>query len=252
MENFTPQELLALWKKGKTLFDSLFEFTSPEFIKEYNDRRLFIDKNNERMKEYQPSATETKSEGVLNQLGTTLHLHVALDLSFKELKSDLLNKIISEKIIGLGYEAPIKASDTPQILPIHIWPQSIYEINWNDSSISKNGNDFQNIRIVKKSAIRKTINKPIKEKKPSPPNKIIEDKKVGRPSLKDEITEAYEYLKEHKIIDFSKKLISQTGLIQDTVRLLHTDIEDNKGMQYEVIRRTIGKQYEIDKKSSKL
>ena len=45
-----------------------------------------------------------------------------------KLKLNLLNKIISEKLIGLGYEAPIKSADYPKIIPLHIWPHKINEI----------------------------------------------------------------------------------------------------------------------------
>lgn len=133
-----------------------------------------------------------------------------------------------------------------------MWPPESVEPN--KSNISSNNIEYVRVRILKTSRIKN------KEAQKRSNNKVeivlpdteLPDKFVGRPSIKPLINEAYEILKQQGKIDFTKRLISHTELIQDTVRQLHPEISKNKGMQYETIRRTIGEQFEEDKKSSKL
>ena len=154
--------------------------------------------------------------------------------------------ILSDEIVGLGYEAPIKTSDKPQIIPLHIWPRKIKELNWNESSFSKNGITFLNIHLIKKSALREVNNKS-EENKTSLPKAIIEDRKTGRPSLKNKIIAAYNLLKKEGSIDYSKTLKSHTDLIQKTVQALNPDITGTAGMQHEAIRRAVSKRFQTEK-----
>lgn len=246
MENITPQELENFWQKGKTLYAALYEFTAPEIRREYND--LELKRNNQNRNLLGNSGLPSFSANLSN-LSETILLNSQIDIVRDKLKWDLLNKIISGKLIGLGYETPVKSSDKPQIIPLHIWPQKIKEINWEDFSFSKNGINFLNIRIIKKLPAKK----PIPDKKITLP--IIENKKTGRPSRKKEIISAYEDLKKSGRIDYSMPLKSHTELIQKNVQKLYPEIKDIKGMKHEAIRRYIGSRFQEDsasKASSKL
>lgn len=246
MENIPQQQLLNSWKKGKALYASLFEFTDVQIRAEYraHEIKLF----NKSTSSEDVSKLLTISSGFA-ELSKTLQLSSALNTKRDQLKWDLLNKIMTEKVIGLGYEHPVKASDEPQIIPLHVWPQKIKDINWDDSSISKNGVSFSNIRLIKKVALKKADTNIANIKKLSSPKIKIEDKKIGRPSLKNKIIEAYVYLKKQGKIDYSKALSSHTELIQRAVQIQFPEITSTRGMETEAIRRAIGDMFKHDKKN---
>ena len=85
------------------------------------------------------------------------------------------------------------------------------------------------------------------KKEISPPKIKIEDKKTGRPSLKEKIIAAYEFLKKEGSIDYSKTLKSHTEIIQKTVQALNPEITDTTGMAHEAIRRAVGENFKTDK-----
>jgi len=158
------------------------------------------------------------------------------------MQNNLYDKIISGKLIAIGYKAPIK-SDFPILIPPHMWPPENTDID--KSSISANGIDFVRVRIIKKSAFKNSNKENHKKIK-------IEDKPIGRPSIQNEIINAYEYLKKEGNIDYSKALKSHTALIQKTVQNASPEIKGTKGMAHEAIRRAVSKRFHDDKAASKL
>lgn len=72
------------------------------------------------------------------------------------------------------------------------------------------------------------------------PNDVkIEDKKTGRPSLENKIIEAYEFLKNKKVIDYSKTLKAHEGIIQEVAQI--------EGISYKTISKYLGKRFKEDK-----
>lgn len=247
MENLNPKDLLNLWKKGKTLYSGMYAFTAYELQKKCTDLELKL--NNKSRNPWENNTSEKPNIATgLSAVSETIFLQGKIDSARDELKWDLLENILSEKVIGLGYEAPVTTESKPKIIPLHIWPRTIKEINWDNSSILKHGITFSDIRLIKKSAFKKkTDNK----KSISAPKTPIKDKKTGRPSLKEKIIEAYEFLKKEGSIDYSKTLKSHTEIIQKTVQTLNPEITDTAGMAHEAIRRAISKQFQADKTTSK-
>jgi len=236
----SPELLLEIWKKGKTLNQSIYQFTDAEILSEHENIELkFKEFNSKNLQELLSDIAQGVTQ--LNQFSTKVKD------SFEKIKRNLLNIIISEKLIGLGYEAPVKSSDYPKIIPLHIWPLKINEINWDDSSISRNGIEFLNIRIIKKSALNNKISK---KEKTLPKTKIV-DKKPGRPTIKNKIIAAYTLLKKEEKIDYLKNFKSHTESIQKTVRQLNPELKDNKGLGVEVIRRAVKPMFDDDSKTSK-
>lgn|GEM_PF-2637944 len=243
--NHTPQELLNFWKKGKDLYSALYEFTDLAIRQECEELES---KRNIRsqilLENVSSEISNILTEGIIG-INQAIHLNNEIDNARIKLKWDLSNKIIAEKLIGLGYEAPVKSTDYPKIIPLHIWPQKINEINWENSSISQNGIQFLNIRIIKKIASSK--NKI--DKKIMLPKIEVKDKKIGRPSIKAKIITAYEWLKRENKIDYSQTLKAHTELIQKTVQKLFPEIKTAKGMEYEAMRRAIGTVFQEDRTS---
>lgn len=241
MEQFSPQELLEFWKKGKSLYSALFIWTDSLIRKEYES--LFSKRQNENKRIFKDGDVLPSLALTLLDANNAMQLNSQIEQAVEKLKYDLLNKAISEKLFLFGYEAPVKSSDTPQIIPLHVIPQKISEINWQESSFQKNGIQFLNIRVINKLP----QNKLIKKKSVTPPKLNIP--RIGRPSRQKEIIKAYEDLKADGYINYLAPLKSHTELIQKTVQKLFPEITDTKGMAYEAIRRYIGVAFQKDKNS---
>lgn len=250
MENIDQKELLKLWKKGKTLYESLFEFTDKSLINNYNKSQIELENQTNLIPEKTSNGNPSMMDG-LQAVQKTINKYQGTRSANDKLKRDLLNKLLSEKLAGLGFESPIKTSSHPQLIPIHIWPQKITDFDWNESSFLINGIEFFKIRIIKKTELKKQKNIQIKKKELKPPNLEVTDKKVGRPSKKQEIIDAYNFLKNECKIDYSKTFKSHTKLIQQTVRTLNPDQTNDKGLGNEAIRRTVKHLFDQEKNSQK-
>lgn len=250
MKDIDPPQLLNLWKKGKTLYASLFEYTDESQLNNYNKSQLDFgnetNSNSENQSENGPSAAYGLE--VFQKLAT--NLQESQSASYK-LKSNLLNKILSEKLIGLGFEPPIKTTSTPQIIPIHIWPQKITDFDWNKSSFSLNGIEFLKIRLIKKTEFKKAIKIVNKKEEIKPPKLEVNDKLVGRPSRKKDIKDAYIFLRDKGKIYYSKAFKSHNEIIRETVRLLNPELENDKGLGNEAIRRTVKPLFDLEKENQK-
>ncbi len=245
METLNSEDLLDLWKNGKTLYAASHDYTNYELKKAYRHHLSELNSENKEILE----GKRFETGGIANiflSYNNSLSLNRALENAQNDLKWDLLNNILSEKLIGVGYEAPIKTSDYPQIIPLHVWPRRIKEINWDESSFSKDNIGFLNIRVIK----RRNLKISTKRKKFSEITKTeILDKKPGRPSLRAEIIQAYEHLKARGVIDYTKSLKSHTKLIQEAVWALHPEITSIEGMQYEAIRRALSVRFKADRQN---
>lgn len=241
----SPQELLNFWKKGKTFNEALSQFTDLQIRQEYgaiqlNSKQENIIASNAKISELvtdfltiisESNEFSQKRENVLNKL-----------------KSNLLDKIKTEKLIGLGYEAPIKYSDDPKIIPLHIWPYKISEINWDESSISKDGITFLKIKLIKKLNSKNTIPEPIKEL----PDLEIQDKKTGRPSHVDKIIFIYGRLKDENKINYQKPLKWNITLIRQAILSSYPELKGKaKGLGDDAIANKISSLFNADKVTDK-
>lgn len=250
MENIDQKELLKLWKKGKTLYESLFEFTDKSLINNYNKSQVELENQTNLIPEKTSNGNPSMMDG-LQAVQKTINKYQGTRSANDKLKRDLLNKLLSEKIAGLGFESPIKTSSQPQLIPIHIWPQKINEFNWNESSFLSNGVEFQKIRIIKNIEFKNERNIQNKKEEIQLPDFQITDKFVGRPSKKQEIINAYNLLKKKNKIDYSKTFKSHTPLIREAVRLQNPTLTDDKGLGDEAIRRTVKSFFDQEKKEQK-
>lgn len=245
LESNNPEQLLRFWKKGKTIYESLFLFTDESLRKEFNKSNVEFRNQSIEPQEEQSDAAKQLNAG-FDALRKTLNNYQSVQSATDKLKWNLLSKLLSEQLIGLGFEAPLKSSSQPNVIPIHVWPDKISEFNWNKSSFLSNGVEFLKIRLIDSADINKQRNNSNRKEKTIPPEIKVQDKKVGRPSIKEAIIEAYELLKSKNKIKYSASLKSHVKLIQQTVRNLHPEIIGNKGMQYEAIRRTLNQRFKAD------
>ena len=72
-------------------------------------------------------------------------------------------------------------------------------------------------------------------------------KKIGRPTLKDEIEAAYQGLREARQIDFDARINCLYEPIRKKVQEIKDDPSLKKGLQNEAIRKVISPLFEADK-----
>lgn len=241
MDNYTSQELLEFWKKGKTLWAALCEFGSREIWKEYPQ--------NPEMKSAElPSSFSAVLLTTLDQLGKINDASLKRQAVIGKLQKDLYAKIHHGDLIAVGHKI---SAELPSSIPLHMWPPK--EINLADSSISGKGFEFVEVRIIAKTNLPKlaTPQKLITPVITSLPKIAIKDKPVGRPTHRDKIIAAYQWLKKNGHLDYSKTLKAHTDIIQKTVLHLFQEIKTIDGMEYEAIRRIVMPLFKEDKKTSK-
>jgi hypothetical protein len=250
LENIDSQVLLKLWKKGKTLYTSLFEFTDNSLRQKYNKSCAELKNQTKTIPEKYPNGVQSISDGI-EALSKSFTNYQEIQSANDELKRNLLNNILSERLIGIGFESPIKTTSQPQVIPIHIWPQNITDYDWNESSFSINGVEFLKIRLIKNAEFKSELNLTNEKEEITLPDLEITDKHVGRPSKKKEIIDSYNHLKKENKIDYSKTFKSHTELIRKTVRLHNPKMENDKGLGVEAIRRTVKHLFDQEKKNQK-
>lgn len=247
MDNYSPEQLLNIWKKGEFLNDAVWSFTDNKIRQEYDNINI-------RKKEpIKGKLNIDKSNSWLEIVGNSLQEYQKVHFNSQQIKeienklyNNLYGKITKGNLVAVGYKLPIK-SDFPDLIPPYMWPPKNIDINKSD--ISAHNINFTKVKIIKKSAINKITNN--SNKKEILSKVKIEDKKVGRPSIKGKIISAYNYLKENNKIDYSKTLKSHTEIIQEAVMQLYPEIKTIKGMAYEAIRRTTSDLFNADKETSK-
>jgi hypothetical protein len=242
--NYSPIES-KIWKKGKTLWAALFHFTDSEIREEYFT--LEEKGKNEIKHTVDTIYGKAVSKGLL-ELSEAIQHRTAINNICDKLKRNLLEKILSEELIGLGYERPIKSTDNAQIIPLHVWPQKINEINWADSSISTHGIDFLNIRIIKKSALPKLENKSGVAKTKLPKPNII-DKSAGRPSQEDDLNKAFDWMIKNKRANNKNSLKAHMDELNIALAQVNPNSKYIGKLNYKTVNRHLGERFSQYKKS---
>lgn len=209
MENLPPQELMKLWREGRTLYKACFDFGDAEFIDALP-----------KWKESRP-LKNTVSKDVIGILADGIqriaqaHSEVekfrqASQLARDRLINNLFQKITSGELLAVGYESPIK-SDFPVYVPIYMWPPESIDVE--KSIISAHGKTFIKVKIVK----LETQTTP----KNTLPDVKVQSEKVGRPSVGDQIISAFRELEKAGRINYSKSFQAHHQLLMETVLAIH-------------------------------
>ena len=237
MEQLQHEQSLDFWKKGSSLLDSLDLFVGKDLSEELNQKKSIIPQKVSTSSNYGNMANAINS---LNLLGEIVSENQFNSEITEKKKSNILNQILSENLIALGFEEPMQSSDTPKIIPLHVWPNAIYKIDWENSEFAKSHISFANIRLIKKDWL--------KAKETKQTQTIIEDKRTGRPSSKNDLIAAYEKLKKDGLIDFRKTLKAHVKLIQNAYAELRNK-DDISGASYKAISKHLGQMFKEDGKS---
>lgn len=234
MNDYSPEERQKIWKNACPLIEAIQKYADPKSVPDY----LRISAQNIK----NPSSI---SESAL-QLFEVLSKYPQQQ---NKLYDNLYEQLGAGALIGIGYEMPIKSSDFPTFIPPNLWPPE--KCHGGKSEIWVHGLHFVRVRIIAKSNLPQLAAKQFIEPLSSFPKIEIKNKPVGRPTHKEKIITAYQWLKNNNQIDFSKPLKAHTEIIQKAVLHLNPELKYTNGMEYEAVRRVIMPLFKADKKTSK-
>ena len=242
--DMSPELLLDIWQKGKTLDKAALEYADNEIREKYIT--VLNDKSHLSGNELNQSIFgHGFTDGFINIVAGVgkiqNHSYRKTDAE-NNLYKNLFEKITSGELIAVGFKYPVE-SDCPVLIPAHMWPPENKNIN--TSSISAHGINFVRIRINKIHELKKEAK--LIEAKIDIPKHKIKPKKVGRPSSRDKILKAYELLDKDGQIDPSKPLKDHYPAIRETIKFLYPDIKSDKNFKNEVIRKTIAPLFNFKK-----
>lgn len=229
--NYSPEQLLEFWKKGKSLNAALWEFCDQKYKNEFPKAYIANTENKK------PSWAE-----FFNEAGKSGQYLLQMQNALNNLKKNLCEKLNNEDLIAVGY---LESSNSPSPIPLYLCISD--NIDLNKSSIAGNGFKYSGVKIY---SLLNPAKKIPQKRQILPPDIPVGENKVGRQTLKTKIIAAYEFLKEHGRIDFTAPLKEHTKLIQKTVQDMY-GITDIKGMKHEAIRRAVGERFKHDRASSK-
>lgn len=240
---YSPEKLLSLWKKGISLDEAVWQYTDNKIREKYENITVETEWDDQSFPQ-DGADREAAAARILGKLRKSVFQSINKEAGKKEMWDNLFDKLSDDQLIGLGHATPVK-SNHPTLIPLHMWPPE--KTNAVKSSVSAHGIEYVRVRIIRKSA----ANKIIEQKKSSPPNITVKDKKVGRPSLKSKIISAYDHLWSKGRIDLNCTLKSHSELIQQTVMQLFPEITNVTGLGHEAIRRAAGERFKADRATSK-
>lgn len=244
-------DYLEIWWSGFRLDQAPWHFGSQKLAAKYRELETAPLKKPELTGTAQKSLESSTTNG--RTVAATL-LSIAADavMSGIEKREDLaeleqlqrkllLEKLLSRKLLAVGYSLPRNPTDLPYpIVPDVFDPRFI---DWRDSSISGNGLHYAAIRVVRlgQKAQRALAAPIIHRSSPAIENvgaapKIVHAKRPGRPSVAPIVTEAYQTLCDAGKICESD---SSRTIHKEIATWIGTTYPDKSIPKYEAVRRIL-------------
>jgi hypothetical protein len=156
-----------------------------------------------------------------------------------EMQSQVLDDLISGKLVAWGFREGAPPEEGPMLIPAHLFPrdrEDTSDIDWSESLLRSSGHSFVRIRVAKPQIValrkrRATVPKikqtesPLALPVPPMPASALPTtrKKMGRPSVEKPLREVIRKLVEAgKLTRNSRK--EQIAIIQLAARAAHPDL----------------------------
>jgi hypothetical protein len=244
-----PELLFHFWNKGKNLHQAPHFFASSTLLNAYNDAPAEVSLLKTLSKETK-SLEDIPGEGVFDRMQRAYNLALPQisknderrDI-FSKMQIDLVRNLRNGQFIGVGYCEPRKPTDFPALIPRDIWDDQ-FNVDWKQSKVAGNGLSFLSVKILPSDNLPQQYDaEPINHKPP---------KKVGRPSVKQKIWDAYEILRDEDSIDFNKPQTHMYPQIREWLtKRFPKDIDRLGNLSDETIRLTLSDQFKANKKTKK-
>lgn len=239
MENISPQQLLKIWQKGKTLNNAVWAYCDKKYIDAFSVKLPKTASGKiEDTGSFMGNLIEVAGSFAETQMKQKEHF-TKKEAARNNLKNNLYDKITNGELIAVGYEVPVQ-SNFPTSIPLHMWPPE--EADMGESSISANERDFIRVRIIQKAEIEKIIS-PKKEQEVIP-----KYEKRGRPTVKNALNQIYAEMKADDSMDYSTNLKENLTEIKVRFRRKHPFLNDGN-VEYSAVNDHLGDRYKIDKKA---
>jgi len=172
----SPEQLLDLWKKGKSLDEAIWQFCDKKYQRAYPQNHPII------------NITSSGSDAV-NQLKKISQYQLQKSDALEKLKKNLCEKLKGEYLIAVGYP---KLSHSPVIIPLYLCVPKNLDLS--KSSISGNGLDYSSVCIIENPHIIPAIRETVRRLYPELPEKGLGDEVIRR-TLKPRFDKEKECLK---------------------------------------------------------
>tara|TARA_E500000305_G_scaffold109307_1_gene113935 strand:+ start:2098 stop:2760 length:663 start_codon:yes stop_codon:yes gene_type:complete len=184
----------AMWSNGTPLRASFAKFGNPQKAEAYRSVNHtgqamgLINAITLSLTDQQ--AGDAASVAAQKQISETSELR-------RELEDEVLSRLRSGELIGIGYDVPRRSDDEPKQVPRDAWTLS--SMKWDRDEVKGNGLHLSAVRIV--------LIEPVK------------NKKVGRPGTETLIAQAFDELHSEGKIDVSKTIRAHFEVIRERVWL---------------------------------
>lgn len=155
-------------------------------------------------------------------------------------KSELIKMLTAEKVLALGYQYPKALNPSLILIPSERWVTGI--VDWIYSALHTDTESYSDIRIVPAPRLGDHDQVSRKQKRP------------GATSYREVIKNVYEELRDAGLIDFTRSFRANTPVIRDAAAKCVFPTKDGseiRGFGPETIRKTVGEQFDQDKKTFK-
>lgn len=240
MPSNEENQILEFWNQAHALSVAPLRFGPPEAIAAYKSamgKKLDIADD--------PTEGLPKDADLLDvvaALGRTLkplaNMYVDANRVHQDLRDHVLMRIANGVVWAVGYATPRRHTDAPVRIPPDVWSG---KVDWDKGEVSGNGLHFVAVRVALP---------------PKTPIDLIslpsESPKLGRPSLKNEILEAYLALEKGGIVDYSKPMVRLYQPIRDWLCVKYPNRAGTFGdLSDEAVRRIISSRFKSLRETKK-
>ncbi len=242
---------ILYWKRGIPLNRAIFHFGTSEWNAKYE----LLRQKKEAAFEESLKAAETLhvennigkiAKGLLSVFSPPTKANKEFSEHIEILKKDIIRNILNGTLIALGYSLPQNPSSPPHIIPDDVWGK----VNWDASEIQGQGLHFVSVRLARRNIAGMDLEHEPRQPKNVPLISPPVAGRLGRPSLKGDIQEAYEYLQSQNLVDLAKPMAAYYVPIREYLAKAYPDKAGQyKKMADETIRLVISSLHKKNKKN---
>lgn len=217
--NMTPKEA---WDRGTPLGDAFEAYGNPANWETYKRVRKF---GIQIIAEAIPAMfgnDEAAENKFLKENAESSKLHNLLEGQVKA-------KLLSGDLIAVGFAVPRKPADLPNFVPRDVW-QNFHQVDWIHDKLKGSGLEFLSVKLVPKILASRD------------PDRT--SRRMGRPSVKREVFEAFQAMLEIGEVDVSASMSSHYPRIRTWLCEKYPEHEARfSTLTDEAIRRVISPEF---------
>lgn len=225
----------TFWNAGIYLNTADFRFAPENLRKEWDEasQRSALGEAKEKMEELKNSDTDFLS--AWNEIAATIgNANRPKEILKKRMRDLVVNWLLRGELVAFAFEKPRRMDSLPYQLPAQLWRG---QIDWFNSSLSAQGLDLVEVRLLSKHMIETVAASNVQE---TPPLEAPRQPAKGRPTIQPQIAAAYHQVAASEVLDeaMSLKTVSGHVRIQLAKNCPELNVTEDTP-SYETIRRVI-------------